>query len=583
MAKTTSKQLGILIALLSALVLMTSGVVFGQSAPAEATDAEIFPFASGAEDPTQPIPLQNPLPTAELYTEQLYEVTDEGIKDPNGNLLQAASELPEVTSTPALPGASESISSFEEYQASIISNWGGKRAYTQKRLEDIRQSLLEEQVAFDKYGKKVRHFQKALEPIQREKETLDGEIDLLNRQVTESKSKIKGVEYQIADAQITLKGFLYDLRQSEAELNAQRRVVLDYILMVYREDEKFRDIFNNGSSTFKLLLADSSVSDTLLGQEYSSILEKTGREVFYSLHQKKLALEEKRQNIQEKQAELETLNTSLNDERRIMEENRQTKKDLLEQTQGKEEKYQQLLEESLQQQLQSAIQIQNMKENVEFIEEKLKLLDESLANVQQMAESQPKPEDLANVDSAVNAADQVANGEVLPTDEPAEETLGRRSFFNWPVAPIAVTAYFHDATYPKKWGIHQAIDIRAKQFTEIHAPANAYVFQAKDNGKGYSYIILAHKNKLVTVYGHVTEILVKAGDVVKEGDVIGLTGGTPGTKGAGWQTTGAHLHFEVWHNGTQVNPLDWLPVEMLPLEYIPDEYLKKLAPIGVGK
>ena len=146
--------------------------------------------------------------------------------------------------------------------------------------------------------------------------------------------------------------------------------------------------------------------------------------------------------------------------------------------------------------------------------------------------------------------------------------------FIWPVPPVAITAYFHDPSYPKKWGVHNAVDIRAKQYTEIHAPANGYVFQTKDNGMGYSYIILAHKNKLVTVYGHVSEILVKPGTVVKQGDVIGLSGGMPGTKGAGWQTTGSHLHFEVWHDGEQVDPLDYLPVMELPIEYIPDKYLK---------
>ena len=144
---------------------------------------------------------------------------------------------------------------------------------------------------------------------------------------------------------------------------------------------------------------------------------------------------------------------------------------------------------------------------------------------------------------------------------------------SWPIPPVAVTAYFEDPTYPSRWGVHKAADLRAKQFTEIVSPANAYVFQTKDNGMGYSYIILAHKNKLITVYGHVSEILVKAGTVVKEGEVIGLSGGTPGTKGAGWQTTGPHLHFEVWHKGEQVDPLNYLPIFELPIEYIPNRFL----------
>jgi murein DD-endopeptidase MepM/ murein hydrolase activator NlpD len=585
MTKNGAKQFGFLIFLLTAAVLTFSGTALGGKVAAalSSADSDIFPFATG-EDPTAPATKpQIPAAPEELYTEKLYEVTDQGIKDPNGNLLTDVPggvldpNVPSATgaTTPRLPGSTDAQVTFEEYQASIISNWGGKVAFTQKRLEDIKKSLLEEQANFNALNKKVRHYQKALVPVQAQKDTLDGEIDLLNSQINESKGKIRNAEYQIAEAQITLRGLISSLSKSETELNIQRKTVLDYILLVYREDERFRDILGNGSTTFKLLLADSSVSENLLGQEYAGIIEKTGREVFYSMHQKKLALEEKRTEIQAKQDEMEILNQSLNDERRIMEENRLAKQDLLEKTQGEEERFQQILEESLKQQLESAIQIQNMRDNVDFIEQKLKVLDESIAQAKQMTADQAK---LNPILSADPGTDPLVNEGDSPSSETAE--VPGKSFFRWPVPPVGVTAYFHDSTYPKKWGIHQAIDIRAKQFTEIRAPANAYVFQAVDNGKGYSYIILAHKNKFVTVYGHVAQFMVKAGDTVKEGDLIGLSGGTPGTQGAGWQTTGPHLHFEVWHNGASTDPLEFLPIEQLPLEFIPDSYLSRLVPIA---
>lgn len=565
MIKKEAKQLGFLAMALTALVVLCAAPVFGETPAAGIPlqgDASIFPFASE----------NAPAPASSKYTETLYEITDEGVKNPTGELIQS-SEFQPSAEKPVLPGAGDSVDSLEEYQASIVSNWGGKRAFTQLRLDEIKKNLAEENQQFGALSKKVRHLEKALEPIQRQMESLNGEIDLFNQQISESKLKIKNVEFQIVEKQLILKDLFYEQRKSEVELSAQKKVVLDYILLVYQEDEKFRNALDNGSSTLKLLLADTSVSENLLGKEYLSVLEETGREVFYDLHRKKLALDEKRANIQKEQAALEELNQSLYQERTIMEQNRQTKKALLEETQGKEEQYQQLLEESLKQQLESAIQIQNMRENVDFITEKLKVLDESLAEVATLT-----PSDVVSDPTLLNP-DQSDTPVPTISEEATPEAPARLHPLSWPVPPIAITAYFHDETYPKKWGIHQATDIRARQFTEIHAPANAYVFQTKDNGMGYSYIILAHKNKLITVYGHVTEILVKAGTVVKEGDVIGLTGGTPGTKGAGYQTTGPHLHFEVWRDGSPVNPLDYLPVELLPLEYIPDEFLRQLAPV----
>jgi murein DD-endopeptidase MepM/ murein hydrolase activator NlpD len=595
MPNKNSKSLGILIVLLSALLFLFSEHVFGAatpSLPSSSDDADIFPFAQDSTSPPS-APSQDPASTTpqipslpavgDQYTEKLYDITDQGVRDPNGNLLPSLPSNPSAPSTPGLPGSTESAETYEEYQASIISNWGGQRAYTQKRLDDLKSSLVDENTKFDAASKKVRHLQKVLDPIQQQMDTLNGEIDLLNQQINESKDKIRTVEFQIADKQISLRDLMTDLQKSEIELNVQKGVVLDYILLVYQEDDRFRSAIGHDSSTLKLLLADNSVSENLLGEEYTTVLEKTGRDVFYGLYQKKLELQDKQKKIQSEQLALDTLNVNLNQERQIMEDNLQAKKDLMVDTQGQEEQYQQLLEQSIQQQLDSAITIQNMKDNIGTIEEKLKSLDDSLDQAKQMASpsvAAPTTGNPALITESTASGSSTTPTSSQPSQEAKADTPVRLHVFSWPVPPDkGISAYFHDPTYPKKWGIHQAIDIRAPQFTEIHAPANGYVFQTKDNGMGYSYIILAHKNKFITVYGHVTQILVKAGTVVKEGDVIGLSGATPGTKGAGYQTTGPHLHFEVWHDGVQVDPLDYLPVEQLPLEFIPDKYLKQLSPV----
>jgi len=57
-------------------------------------------------------------------------------------------------------------------------------------------------------------------------------------------------------------------------------------------------------------------------------------------------------------------------------------------------------------------------------------------------------------------------------------------------------------------------------------------------------VIIRHENGLLSQYAHLSKILVKEGDMINEGKVIGLTGGQPGARGAG-RTTGPHLHFEV--------------------------------------
>jgi murein DD-endopeptidase MepM/ murein hydrolase activator NlpD len=78
------------------------------------------------------------------------------------------------------------------------------------------------------------------------------------------------------------------------------------------------------------------------------------------------------------------------------------------------------------------------------------------------------------------------------------------------------------------------------------------------NGLGYSYIAIDHADGVQTIYGHVSGSLVQEGDKVRMGSPIGLSGGRPGSEGAGLLTTGPHLHFAVRQDGVLVDPLQYL-------------------------
>lgn len=133
--------------------------------------------------------------------------------------------------------------------------------------------------------------------------------------------------------------------------------------------------------------------------------------------------------------------------------------------------------------------------------------------------------------------------------------------FTWPVAPDeGLSATFHDMGYRKRFHLeHLAIDIPTPQGTTIVAADDGVVLSVSDQGMGFNSLAIRHRSGVVTLYGHVSAFLVREGDQVQAGDPIALSGGLPGTPGAGWLTTGAHLHFQVLVDGQPVDPLPLLP------------------------
>lgn len=131
----------------------------------------------------------------------------------------------------------------------------------------------------------------------------------------------------------------------------------------------------------------------------------------------------------------------------------------------------------------------------------------------------------------------------------------------WP-ADGPVSAGFHNADYQKHFGVpHLGMDIVVPQGTPVHSAAAGIVFMVRDGGAtGYTYILIGHKDGLATLYGHLSQTEVAAGQRVEAGQEIGRSGGTPGTPGAGPMTTAAHLHFEVIENGVNVDPKTVLPL-----------------------
>jgi len=146
----------------------------------------------------------------------------------------------------------------------------------------------------------------------------------------------------------------------------------------------------------------------------------------------------------------------------------------------------------------------------------------------------------------VQQAAQLTNRALRPIDQPgvvpANWPYGSGTFM-WPLAGWLTQGYRYD---------HRALDIAAPSGTVVTAADRGVVLRAGWNNQGYGFfVIIDHNIDYVTLYAHLSEVLVIEGQVVAQGQLIGKVGSTG-------NSTGPHLHFEIRDFGRLTNPLEHL-------------------------
>ncbi len=122
--------------------------------------------------------------------------------------------------------------------------------------------------------------------------------------------------------------------------------------------------------------------------------------------------------------------------------------------------------------------------------------------------------------------------------------------FGWRTHPIYKTSEFHPG-----------MDFACPTNTPIYATGDGTVERADNTASGYgNHVVLNHNYGYKTLYGHMTRFIVRPGQKVKRGQVIGFVGSTG-------LSTAPHVHYEVIKNGEKVNPINFFFNDLTPEEY----------------
>jgi murein DD-endopeptidase MepM/ murein hydrolase activator NlpD len=126
-----------------------------------------------------------------------------------------------------------------------------------------------------------------------------------------------------------------------------------------------------------------------------------------------------------------------------------------------------------------------------------------------------------NYKSSDNIAVKLAELSMFP-DPSDKET----SPIAWPIYPIEkILRYFNDSDFEKEQGFkHQGIQIQALQGTPVYAVRDGVVYHTFNNMDSISWIMIVHQKGYVSTYQYLNQILVKPGDMVQRGQIIGYSG-----------------------------------------------------------
>ena len=348
-------------------------------------------------------------------------------------------------------------------------------------------------------------YMQAIEQKRSEKSDLENQMSILENRIAQTELDIKKIQLEIDKTALEIQKTKLEIATRESEILGEKERIASILGVINIQDNK---------TTLEIMLLNKSFSDYVNQLQYLEDLNDSVRDSLEKLRVAKKELEEKNVDLSLKIAKEEDLKKQLEEKKVALLSERENKMYIIEQTELAESNYQALLSQARQEQEQASADIFSLERK------------------------------------ARDKLTQIEQQKIKFNDKG----------FIWPVPKNYITSYFHDPDYPFRAIFeHPAVDIRAGQGTTLRASASGYVARARDAGMGYSYIMIIHGNGLSTVYGHVSQLSVSDDDYVTQGQVIGRTGGLPGTPGAGRLTTGPHLHFEVRLNGIPVNPLEYLP------------------------
>lgn len=392
----------------------------------------------------------------------------------------------------------------------------------------------------------LEEIQAQQEKLQAENQQLQTQLDSLREDQAQKQAYLETLQEQISLVQeqiLTTRENIQDLNESIGQLTlkleASQAEVQDTIDLF---KQRLVALYTAGNvSTLEILLDSKSLSDFTTRMELIDTMALRDQEIIGQLEDYMAKTQADREQLEAQKQEVASLQVTLEGKEKelaaLYEENQAALEDIQGQVYATE----------------NQLQV-----NEEELAESERLVQEAIA-AQKRAEEEAKKQAQAAAPPA--AVETPSSGEENGSGNgdggscavsPPTPSGGGSSGFD-PIWPLPGVTYISDHFGGARG--HKGMDIAGPWGTPIVAAADGQVIEANATDSwGYSwgyYVLIYHNGTYSTRYAHMSSVAVSTGQYVTAGTIIGYEGNTG-------NSFGAHLHFEVYENGTRVNPARFL-------------------------
>lgn len=357
---------------------------------------------------------------------------------------------------------------------------------------ELRDSISQKTKELEAVNQQIAETQKKLDETSGKGKTLKNEITQVDQKISQLNLGIKSSEINISKLRLEVESLQYNLKDIRGSIGVTRAGIIKLFKEMVKKDRE---------SLLVTFLKGNSLADSVNELENVADLNSGLSEKVVNLQTLDKQVAENIDSTAQKKRQVENENENMKNKKSIAASQKADKQNLLTATKNQEKNYQDLLSD---------------------LEKQQNAISDEIGKYEDQLRASFDPT-------------------LLPSKRPG--------VFDWPIqlkkygGLAYITQHFGERSYLYRGKAHNGLDIGGPLGTPVFAADDGVILAVDNNDKSSwqkyqygKYIMVEHSNNITTLYGHLSKQVVKKGDTVKRGDIIGYLGSTG-------YATGPHLHF----------------------------------------